>query len=262
MKGYYKLTSDISINGSFRSLPTLVGTFDDGNHCITINASITSTTSGNYCAGFFSRVRTNGVVKNLSVNYVSGTAVNSAIPVFGGIAGCLNGGTIDNCRVSGTMKYFTLGKRSGGIVGELAYGTIKNSQSDISIYTKGNAGGLVGKMTGGSVTSSTFTGTVYLEYVKGSISSAANNPCVGGFVGEISGGTISGCHLRNYNYYAVRYTSSKMDDKNLKPYMGKEYGKKTGGSVYSNSVDMGGRVDTGTLYKNGSKFDQKANVNS
>ena len=100
--------------------------------------------------GLVASLNEGGVISNIVVDL----AVNMNEPgdkytYFGGIVGFLNGGTIDNCKVTGTVNAYN---RVGGVVGYGLYGTISKVVVEATINTKvynGNneyaeVGGIIG----------------------------------------------------------------------------------------------------------------------
>ena len=84
--------------------------------------------------GLVASLEKGGVVENIKVVL----DVNMADPgnrytYFGGIVGFLNGGTIRNCEVSGSIVGYN---RIGGVVGYALYGTIQNVKVDVAITSK------------------------------------------------------------------------------------------------------------------------------
>ena len=76
---------------------------------------------------FINYLGTGAVVKDLKIKYEQDKETQAdpknKYTYFGGIVGCLDGGTIENCEVSGHIMQFN---RVGGIVGTALSGTIKN----------------------------------------------------------------------------------------------------------------------------------------
>ena len=138
-----------------------------------------------------------GHAKNTTISgvYVEGT-IDFVKCACGGIAGYVEGGTIDDCHVSGfihnedtdTFQGVTVVSCVGGIAGYIDGGaTISNCSFSGNVTSKGEQlGGIVGQMKGGTVDNciveegSTVTGDNYY---------------VGGIAGEMlgSGNTISNC---------------------------------------------------------------------
>lgn len=90
-----------------------------------------------YGVGLIDYLGTGGVVKNLTVEYAdtddSAVDPKNEYTYFGGIVGFLDGGTIENCTVSGKIVQYN---RVGGIVGTALSGTIKNCTMTADITSK------------------------------------------------------------------------------------------------------------------------------
>jgi len=163
--------------------------------------------------GMFGYIGTGGKVKDLSL---TGVAITSASNT-GGIAGYNNGGTIENCSVTGSVEGTNY---TGGIAGyNTGSGTIQNcSVTGITASVKGtsNTGGIAGYNTSsniqnchvtasvvsttgitGGIVGTIASGTIQKCYVTGSVTvaslSASNG--VGGIAGAASGGTIQDCYV-------------------------------------------------------------------
>ena len=160
-----------------------------------------------------------GTVKNLSVTYsdADGTHADplNEYTYFGGIAGCLFSGTIENCTVSGDIVQYN---RVGGIAGTALHGTIRNCTVTANITSKTTskgyhesnvlpnysyAGGIVayvGNHIDGAQESVTISDcTVGAADPENAVTIKAHY-AVGGFVGWDALGTditISGGTLRN-----------------------------------------------------------------
>ncbi|MDR1094062.1 MAG: hypothetical protein LBL66_07940 [Clostridiales bacterium] len=171
LDGDYVLGADLTLTG-FTPLGSgaepFTGTLDGGGHKITsltVNlADLTAETDEagqNACvyAGLFAV--NNGAVANLTVENlgVAGTcAVSGATVYVGGLSG-LNGGVIQNCRVSGAMNLNAGGsdaKYRGGLIAAKNSGLIGGCAAAGKIdaeSTSGNArfGGIVGINEGGTV---------------------------------------------------------------------------------------------------------------
>ena len=83
--------------------------------------------------GFVDYLGKGGVIKNLTLNY----NINFADPAvkytyFGGVVGLLDGGTVENVKVTGKINGYN---RMGGVVGIFAKGTVKNCVVDASIMS-------------------------------------------------------------------------------------------------------------------------------
>ena len=181
---WYRLENDIILPEIFKgtSNHTPIGTSDhsfignfDGNNKIISNLTV-NTTSG--YAGLFGRVN-GGTIKNLGV---TGSVIGTSY--VGGIAGSVSvgsGGTISNCyttcTVTGSVNYV------GGITGRND-GTVNNCYATGAIKGTYYVGGIIGSNIG----------TVSACYATGAISGANY---VGGIVGDNYGGTVSNCVALN-----------------------------------------------------------------
>ena len=134
--------------------------------------------------GFVASLVDGGVVENVNVVLaVDNTGKNpgNRYTYFGGIVGFLDGGTIRNCTVSGTITAYN---RIGGVVGYAKSGTIEKVNVDnLTIDSRCNkgeegysvAGGLIGYASAGEVVikDCTVSATVKLNiagnYLKGNI---------------------------------------------------------------------------------------------
>lgn len=90
-----------------------------------------------YGVGLIDYLGTGGVVKNLTVEYAdtddSAVDPKNEYTYFGGIVGFLDGGTIENCTVSGKIVQYN---RVGGIVGTALSGTIRDCTVTADIVSK------------------------------------------------------------------------------------------------------------------------------
>ena len=111
--------------------------------------------------GFVASLVDGGVVENVNVVLAvdnTGKDPGNRYTYFGGIVGFLDGGTIRNCTVSGSIKAYN---RIGGVVGYAKSGTIENVNVDNltieSMVGEGSntgysvAGGLIGYASAGTV---------------------------------------------------------------------------------------------------------------
>ena len=133
------LTSDIDAGGLAISIPVFYGTFDgQGYHIYSL--SLTDSASG---YGFFSRVETGAVVRNLSVKGdVTPSGTQSQV---GGIAG-VNAGRIESCTFSGIVMG---GDYVGGIAGQNeAGGTISDCRTSGAVRGSQFTGGIAGRNSG------------------------------------------------------------------------------------------------------------------
>lgn len=161
---YFKLTSDILINGAWTPIEQFHGTFDGDGHSILGNIEV-STTS-NTGIGFFGNIGYNATIKNLTnkANITAIVKTSSKGGAVGGIVGkipAVDHVTIVNCVNKGIINSQALA--TGGIVGEITSRTIEDSQ-DILIEACRNEGNI---------------------HISSDISNI--DPRVGGIVGQING---------------------------------------------------------------------------
>ena len=192
--------------------------FDD---CHVKNATVTITTPGSNTGYWKDLGGAFGYVHHADATIGAATAcsvenTNVAGSHFaGGFVSFLEGGTISGCTVTG----LTLSGRNytGGFVGQLKSGTIRNSSSAGNAVTAVNAtaAGFVGRLLDGTLDGNTTSlqmgtssnkigtnvggfagqiwgGTVNDCHASGAVYSSAN--VVGGFVGAVTGGSMSDCH--------------------------------------------------------------------
>ena len=190
------------------------GTFDGGNFSVN-NFYVKRTASA--FVGLFGCLGEGGIIKNLGVNGVSGTAVSGSSDgsQYTGILAAYSEGTIDKCYVTGSVYSLAAsGLRSyaGGLAGFNKEGTISNSYAAGSVSASASsddsyAGGLAGYSYGGNISNSYATGSVFA-------SASDHVSYVGGLVGKNTansndnGGNIS-------NSYATGSVSSSNYDSYL-----------------------------------------------
>jgi len=145
----FKQTADIDMN-SVNYTPigkdannTFNGTYDGSGYVI-LNISLNATSM----SGLFGELK--GTVKNVNLKDCSFSGTNA-----GGIAGYMNGGTIDNCTVIGGTVSCGNNDYSGGIVGYFYAGTVKDcfAANTVSAYSansgqNGPVVGIVGSSAG------------------------------------------------------------------------------------------------------------------
>ena len=132
--------------------------------------------------GFVASLVDGGVVENVNVDLdVDNTGKNpgNRYTYFGGIVGFLDGGTIRNCTVSGSIKAYN---RIGGVVGYAKSGTIENVNVDnltIESMVGENsntgysvAGGLIGYASAGTVAIKNCTVNATLKVAGGTLKGA------------------------------------------------------------------------------------------
>ncbi len=116
----------------------------------------------------FSNIKIDGILEEDSVNFNA----------VGALAGRVDKNcslTIENCEVSGSIKFGTYGTHCGSLVGLAQSGAsiaIKNCKSDMDVTCQNYCGGLVGYDTSGKVTidsQSSYTGTLTCPGTKGNL---------------------------------------------------------------------------------------------
>lgn len=155
---YFKLTSDILINGAWTPIDNFHGNFDGAGHAILGNINV-STTANNTGIGLFGNLGYNAVVRNLTnkANIVAKATQNNVS--VGGIVGKIytNNVQIKNCVNKGIINSEIL--NTGGIVGEIvSYKTegykdiiIEACKNEGDIITTGTRiGGIVANISGNS----------------------------------------------------------------------------------------------------------------
>ncbi len=142
------------------------GAFEGLGHTI---SNLTINSGGNYASLFGYAT---GAVRDIGI---VGGAVTTSTNNVGGLVSYLNGGTIANAYVTGTVRGLDF---VGGLVG-WANGTITNVYAASAVSGSSIVGGLVGSEAGG---------TIKNAYATGAVSGGSN---VGGIAGQQTGGTIN-----------------------------------------------------------------------
>lgn len=189
-KGYYKLMNDIDLTDYINQYSPTEGWQSigrDGSETIYFDGDGHKVT-GLWCnstrdnTGLFSCFA-NGTIKNLTIETAPGKQVKGGANT-GILIGKMINGTIENCRVSGSLAD---GTPVGGIVGLMDNGKVMKCQANVTINTTGAksyVGGLVGEITAGEIDQC---------YTKGTLTATGSESYVGGLVGKNSS-TITNCH--------------------------------------------------------------------
>lgn len=179
---YFKLTSDIIINGTWTPIDKFHGNFDGAGHAILGNIEL-STTDKNAALGLFGNMGYNAVVKNLTnkanITAIVTTSVKGG--ALGGIVGkipAVDNVTIVNCVNKGIIN--SQAWVTGGIVGEIT--SRISGDKDVLIEACRNEGNI---------------------HISSDIANI--DPRVGGIVGQTNGKTsnnkqniyIKGCSTTN-----------------------------------------------------------------
>ena len=187
------------------------------------NLDINNVSSQN--TGLFANVN-GATIKDLGLSNVTVYSGSSSTYKTGSLIGNANGGTIENCYVSGgtvnAVSSSSLTNTVGGLIGYASSTTINNSFSTVTVQGESSryhttVGGFVGSASGtisnsyatGSVVSKTtgsnraadaggFAGNMKIganisnSYAVGNVhSESTERSFVGGFVGQVSGGAVS-----------------------------------------------------------------------
>lgn len=197
------------------------GTFD-GNNFKIINLTYTSPSTVNY-VGLFG-YSSSPMIQNLHLENVS---ISSGGRYIGGIIGCMGGGKIVNCSVTGIVTGYSY---TGGLIGQTS-GDVEGCHTNCSVTGSGattfeGTGGIVGAQTSGIIThcssNGTVTGYAFLggiageqegiinqSYNQSAVNSIGTNTgnspswAIGGITGFQMGGSIKDCYnTGNINGYS------------------------------------------------------------
>ena len=200
--GNYKQTADIEFPNNTFPAKSFAGTYDGQGFSIK--------SSGNQNKTLFNEI-SGGEVKNLVIDGVKINIALTSSTSIGGLCSNQSGGliygiTVKNCNFT---KHGAASeeKLCGGVVGKMTDGKISNCNVS-NTYIEGyvTAGGVVARMDGGSVEYCAFTGTE----VKGYSSLVGTLNSVGGIVGKINKGNVSGCYASGNVHRDGFYTSKSV----------------------------------------------------
>ena len=189
-KGYFKLMNDIDLTDYINQFSPTEGWESigrEGSETIHFDGNGKKIT-GLWCnsirdnTGLFSCFA-NGTIKNLTVETAKGKQVKGGANT-GILIGKMINGTVENCRVSGTVAD---GTPVGGIVGLFDGGKVSLSQANVTINTtseKSYVGGLVGEITSGEIDQCV---------TLGNITATGKESYVGGLIGKNSA-TVTNCY--------------------------------------------------------------------
>ena len=238
----FELTSDINMTGiNFRGIGSgggnlgnldetkcFKGDFKGNNHVIS-NLTINTT---EYFAGLF--------------GYVYGGSIDSVglencevlgLTFVGGLAGRIDGGSITNSYVTGSVE----GRMNvGGLAGCVYNGSITNSYATGSVTGDKYVGGLVGDVTDASITNSYATGSVTGSVsVGGLVGVAYFTPTLNGYYDSQKTGQTVGVGTGGYTGTVTGVTTAELEEliKNgtLPQY---NYGGGTSGGVLDGSYEV------------------------
>lgn len=238
---YYELTADLELtSANWKAIPVFEGNFNGNGHSIVyaMNEMITDSFS---CYGLFGEMY--GTISDLHVSgdillessaikqfvyigglcgYSGGTITHCSSdvdircntdsivmrPTIGGIAGALDGGTVEYSAYTGVIYWDATSPNNsnvyvGGIVGEIMGGTVRQCFScgsiTVNCYYAANTGGIAGRVY---TWSSPATTVIDNCYYTGSISAGCKNNIayaggIGGYMNAYTpntGSSVSGCY--------------------------------------------------------------------
>jgi hypothetical protein len=242
---HFKQGADIILTGNWKPIGSyddgaFTGTYDGGGYKIT-NLKIDTTSD---YQGLFGYIETGAVVKNVRLESCDITGQTDQFCI-GGIVG-FNGGTVENCYTTGSVKGDDC---VGGIVGVNGGGIVRNCYTTCNVVSTYNAvGGVAGDNWGtvencyakgsvkgrnyvGGIVGSNSEGTVKKCYATGSVE---GNDRVGGIVGSIIEGTVKNCVALNTGIKGTSYIGRVVGSYSIYnvPIMANNYGKvnMTGGT--------------------------------
>ena len=252
-KGYYKLMNDIDLTSYINQYYSTEGWesigrdgsetvyFDGNNHKVTglwCNSTRDNT-------GLFSCFA-NGYIKNLTVKTASGKQVKGGANT-GILIGKLINGTIENCKVSGSVAD---GTPVGGMIGKLEGGKLIGCQADVAINVTGEdsyVGGLAGEVTGDveqCMSYGMLTATGKDSYVGGLVGlSKSGSSISNSYSSAVVNSSLSAAGIVAYNYgvvdkcYAVGNLFSKNYGAGVVGYNDGE------GAVVKNCAAMNNKID-------------------
>ncbi len=164
--------------------------------------------------GLFGVIGKNGLVKNVKIKDIDMNITGKASVVLGGVSGLNDGGTIDSCSVTGSLKAQTTEKGNnyvGGIVGWTVKGYIVNSYTNADVYSSvlptalAMSGGIAG-MTNRSVIANCYSLGKTAGHTKRELETVESMAAVGGLVG-VAGSPVVNCYTigdtasEDYSFY-------------------------------------------------------------
>ena len=229
--GTYHIVRDITLTSDWTPIFSFSGVIDGHGHTIKNVVYKTRIDGTNNVINYgFVRVLT-GTIKNVTFDSTQFEIVkakdNEHNDNVGGVAGTLNGGTIDNVHMISPYVYCEhmrnvaasgnyVNARAGGLVGQMTSGTINNCSVSGTggVYTwakyateradvQAFSGGIVGYMTGGTVSScSRGDGVKISSQSEVGGKNCASRAASGGIIGVRDGGTYTGCSSSANNLIA------------------------------------------------------------
>ncbi|MBR0366410.1 MAG: hypothetical protein IJH94_06390, partial [Clostridia bacterium] len=141
-----KLTADIQLSGTWTPIGNIAnkfeGTFDGQGHII---SGLSVSAENAFCQGLFGYVD-GGTIKNLTVTGTVNVSATSTGGQIGGIVGYLNGvdAKVISCKSEVTVSAPSYSTAVGGVVGVNASGTVADCYSTGAVEGGYNIGGIVG----------------------------------------------------------------------------------------------------------------------
>jgi len=185
MDGKYKLTQDISVTNWTpigNAGNPFTGEFDGNGHMVVITSfsNVENAFEGIAYYGLFGYIK-GGKVQRLLVGNTSLHVPTNNTLQFGGIVGCLEGGSIAQCVVSGNMEGRSNGSNRsclvGGIAGNVFGGGSITDCCTYAIHRLSNVSGS-GNVTAiaGGIAGSLFSGTIQRCYARGAARAYVPHP--------------------------------------------------------------------------------------
>lgn len=182
---YYLLTQDISLSNQpwapiGDDLHPFSGQFDGGGHTV----DSVSVSSAYTKRGFFGVVQS-GTIQNIILNVNIGNSNTGSNTVAGGVVGSLNNGTIQNCKVYGSVA----GYNAGGILGVGSVSTIYGCENYAFITALLHGGGVAASLSWSGVLRCGNHGNI-IRYS----SSSSDHVSFGGVIGISNNDSIVMCY--------------------------------------------------------------------
>jgi fibronectin type 3 domain-containing protein len=180
------LTKDIDLSGvtDWKPIGSYAGNFSgvfDGKGYRISNLSITG---GEQNEGLFGFTSNTAVIKNILLFDINIHSL--AEDATGGIVAHLNGGSITNCAVTGSITVAKENACVGGLAGWQTGGTITNCSAAVTVIgTNDFSGGLAGYIES--------NGSVKNCFARGDVTDIGSNALIGGFAGYANS-TITNCY--------------------------------------------------------------------
>lgn len=182
----YFLANDIDMEGEEWTPGTFAANLDGKGFAIK-NLTLASD-SGNL--GVFTTV--SGTIKNITFENLSITSTAYEEVLVGGLCAELNGGMLDNVVIKGQVTGDR--GRTGGIVGKVTSGTVKNCSNYATVKGSltqeiGSAGGITGWLAGGSLNGCVNYGEILKGFYAGGITGLVTSV---GLINVSNEGVVSG----------------------------------------------------------------------